>query len=313
MTQMIAQYALSKEDEDLYNSFMKQVSSPSIQSQEDVSNILQSIPTITKSPEVPLLCLSHLLGIQNIHWPIFELIRCHSRLWHRLPEEMKDIHSPLDPAISRVKSSYRGLLEFFSDNTAPALIDPQTFQRITHGEISRFIHQFSLPIRKQSERKSKVVIALPNGTLLAVATMAVSTWYTAVPVSISSGPDQFKNDVQQSGAKVILVLPGDVSRLAINSEWIIQAGIEVLVVEQLEDLTFKVNRLHGDDGSAVQQPQQNGPDDVALILFTSGTSGTKKMVPVTIHRLVSGVAFVGESWGLTAQDSCLNQMPLNHM
>jgi hypothetical protein len=29
--------------------------------------------------------------------------------------------------------------------------------------------------------------------------------------------------------------------------------------------------------------------------------------------VVAGVAFVGDSWGLTENDSCLNQMPLNHV
>jgi len=42
-------------------------------------------------------------------------------------------------------------------------------------------------------------------------------------------------------------------------------------------------------------------------------SGTKKRVPITVHSIVSGVAFVIDSWGLTSSDICLNMMPLNHV
>ena len=42
-------------------------------------------------------------------------------------------------------------------------------------------------------------------------------------------------------------------------------------------------------------------------------SGTKKRVPITVHSIVSGVAFVIDSWGLTSSDRCLNMMPLNHV
>ena len=49
------------------------------------------------------------------------------------------------------------------------------------------------------------------------------------------------------------------------------------------------------------------------MLFTSGTNGMEKMVPLSIHTLLSGVAFVIESWHLTNEDVCLNMMPLNHV
>ncbi|KAF4494138.1 peroxisomal-coenzyme A synthetase [Fusarium agapanthi] len=57
----------------------------------------------------------------------------------------------------------------------------------------------------------------------------------------------------------------------------------------------------------------NKADDIGLIFFTSGTSGTKKVVPLTVNSIIAGVAFVIESWGLTASDICLNMMPLYHV
>jgi non-ribosomal peptide synthetase component E (peptide arylation enzyme) len=54
-------------------------------------------------------------------------------------------------------------------------------------------------------------------------------------------------------------------------------------------------------------------DDISLLLFTSGTGGVKKVVPITGLSLITGVTNVIDSWGLTPQDTCLNMMPLNHV
>lgn len=57
----------------------------------------------------------------------------------------------------------------------------------------------------------------------------------------------------------------------------------------------------------------NKADDIGLILFTSGTSGTKKVVSLTVHSIIAGIVFVIDSWGLTTSDVCLNMMPLYHV
>ena len=60
------------------------------------------------------------------------------------------------------------------------------------------------------------------------------------------------------------------------------------------------------------EPIPNHADDIGGLLSTSGTSGTKKLVPLSVHSMVCGVAMVAESWGLSPTMRCLNQMPLNH-
>lgn len=232
-----------------------------------------------------------------------------------LPEEVKAMGSSVaDFSLRQVKESYSSLLDLFvRDSDRPALIDPHTSRTLTHRALSRFIENFSLPISSHWTERPRVVVALPNGSLLGLTCLAVTTYYTAVPVNSTSGAQQFRTDVQQSEAKVILALRSDVVRLGLDAVWVKDAGIEVLLVDQRHDLTFSVSFLDQSLVPTSTSVEPNGPDDIGFILYTSGTSGTKKMVPVTIHSIVSGVAFVGESWGLTEKDSCLNQMPLNHV
>ena len=95
--------------------------------------------------------------------------------------------------------------------------------------------------------------------------------------------------------------------------WATEACIDVFVVDEKHDMTF--------DGLPLNRPAQsighprilNRPDDVAFMLFTSGTNGMKTPVPLSIHNLLSGVAFIIELWHLTNEDVCLNMMPLNHV
>lgn len=57
----------------------------------------------------------------------------------------------------------------------------------------------------------------------------------------------------------------------------------------------------------------NSLSDTALLLHTSGTSGTKKAVPYTLSSLLVGAACIIESWGIEESDVCINMMPLFHV
>ncbi|BBZ33710.1 acyl-CoA synthetase [Mycolicibacterium confluentis] len=65
--------------------------------------------------------------------------------------------------------------------------------------------------------------------------------------------------------------------------------------------------------AAVQRdrPAGIGADD-ALIMFTSGTTGTPKMVPWTNHSLAVAVTSVVETYGLSSTDATVAVMPLFH-
>jgi acyl-CoA synthetase (AMP-forming)/AMP-acid ligase II len=59
-------------------------------------------------------------------------------------------------------------------------------------------------------------------------------------------------------------------------------------------------------------PSPTQRSDFALMLFTSGSTGRKRMVPYTLETLIVGAVCVGASWGLSESDVCLNSMPLFH-
>lgn len=55
------------------------------------------------------------------------------------------------------------------------------------------------------------------------------------------------------------------------------------------------------------------PDDVALVLHTSGTTARPKIVPLTGRNILSSASHVRDTLALTPADRCLNVMPLFHI
>lgn len=263
-----------------------------------------------------LQLLSSSLQQNQTSWSTLDLIRCHSKLSRSLREA--DFFGGSDEVVDlvrdtahQIKQTYASLAEFLPSKRDPALFTTDTTRHISHDYLRSFVDGFTLPIEVHGDRKAVVSIALPNGPLLATVCISVMTHYTAAPINPVAGAEQFQADVLQAGAKCILTTQEDYSRLELDG-WAQDNGIEVLLVELTGDMRINITTTSGSSISAPPAPP-NKADDIALILFTSGTSGKKKVVPITTHAVVAGVAFVIESWALTPQDVCLNMMPLYHV
>jgi acyl-CoA synthetase (AMP-forming)/AMP-acid ligase II len=159
-------------------------------------------------------------------------------------------------------------------------------------------------------------VALPNGPLLAAVCIAVATYYVVAPVNPAVGPDQFRADVSQVGAGFILTTGSDIDHLQLQHAWVRDGGICVLVAQLEPDMTITLREVGGNrplDLAHAPPPRPNKADDTSILLFTSGTTGTKKLVPLAMHSILTGVAEVISSWALTDRDTSLNMMPLYHV
>lgn len=265
-----------------------------------------------------LQLLSHLLRETQSSWPTLDLIRCHSRLSRILREANPFGDSPaslkcVKDTSELIKNTYQSMAQFIPDEPTAALRPTSAEKFISHEYLRKFVSDFNLPISHNGQRKPVVSIALPNGPLLAAILLATTTHYTAAPINPAAGPQQFQADVLQAGAKCILTTKDDFAKLQLDDEWTKGNRIRVLLVEMDEDMHITIVASDGTPMPTAKPAPPNTADDIALILFTSGTSGTKKVVPITTHSIVAGVVFVIDSWALTSEDVCLNMMPLYHV
>lgn len=315
---------LTEEDVIIYSSFLQSALS---QRQLELSQLLTSIPTSASacSSYGPMSALSALLSAFPGPWPVLDLQQTYTKTWKVLPEIARAGHAPhqgqqlLERALRQCKQSYTSLSDLiYSSSSALAIIDPTLERSIRHNTVATIIRNFQLPLTTSANTKPVVAIALPNGPLLALTVLAVSTYYTAAPMAHGSGvgPEQLQADVLQSKSNVILAVASDVSRLRLRDTWIAEAGIQVFLVDLGADMDLVVRYLDGTPLTtrfSFNAPLPNHSDDIGILLFTSGTSGTKRLVPLNIHSMVCGVAMVVESWGLSPSMRCLNLMPLNHV
>lgn len=306
-----------------FNDFMEYASN---NEQLDKPSLLAQALTVTEESYAPLVTLSTLLSTVPGAWPVFELQQFYVRAWKALPEEAKSgrstpqVQQLLERTLSQCKQSYSSLLDLLhSSTTEAAIIDPETGRSIRHTDLAALLTDFALPLSvAPGQPKPVVAISLPNGPLLALTVLATATYYTAAPVAHGSGvgAEQFKADVLQSRSNMVLASAADVDRLRLRDDWLAAAGIRVLLLELSERMDISFSELEGTPlPKALKSaaPRPNSADDTGILLFTSGTSGTKKLVPLSVHSMVCGIAMVIESWGLSPSMRCLNQMPLNHV
>ncbi|KAK7740911.1 putative secondary metabolism biosynthetic enzyme [Cytospora paraplurivora] len=251
-------------------------------------------------------------------WPTLDLIRCHSRLSRALRQakssgDVLQSNSLIQDTAQRIKQTYGSITDFISNKQRPALRTMNVDKSISHAYLRDFAIGFALPIEQHGKRKPVVSIALPNGPLLAAVCIAATAHYISAPTNPAAGPQQFQADVLLAGAKCILTTREDYGKLQLEGSWVQKNNILVLLTELDNDMNINVNFPNGTPICCERTAQPNAPDDIALLLFTSGTSGNKKVVPITTHSIVAGVAFVAESWAMTESDVCLNMMPLYHM
>jgi len=77
-----------------------------------------------------------------------------------------------------------------------------------------------------------------------------------------------------------------------------------------------LGNIHNDDDDDNNNNSWNRPnqhEDEVLVLFTSGTTGQKKLVPHLLQDVLVATACIAVSWKLTSNDTNCNLMPLFHV
>lgn len=198
------------------------------------------------------------------------------------------------------------MADLIGTDSRAGLIDATTGQHLTHAAIRQFVQSFQIPVGLSCQRKPRIAVILPNGPLMALAVLSFANRYTMVPMASNTVPEQLHMDIEQVQADTIVALDADIGKLRLG-----ESNRPTFGIQQLEDMTFQVVSEQNTSGG-LTLPANTG-DDIAIILFTSGTSGNKKLVPITTYNLVSGTMTTIQSVELETSDTCLNMMPLNHV
>ncbi len=175
----------------------------------------------------------------------------------------------------------------------------------------------------------KVALCGRNSSHWAVAFLAVLTYgAVAVPIQHEFTPDQIYNIVNHSDSKLLFV--GDVVATTIDAdqmpslEGVVYLPDFSLVVSRSEKLTYAREHLNEMFGHKypkyfrkehVNYYKKQSPDELALINYTSGTTGFSKGVMLPYRALLGNLDFVLDVLGphIKSGSNIVSILPMAHM
>jgi acyl-CoA synthetase (AMP-forming)/AMP-acid ligase II len=159
-------------------------------------------------------------------------------------------------------------------------------------------------------RNDRVAIVLPNGPEMAVTFAAVAAGATSAPLNPAYREAEFDFYLSDLNAKALIVG----SDMDSPARAVAKArGIPIIGLTPVAEEEAGIFTLTGDEGSPPTQDGFAGPDDVALVLHTSGTTSRPKIVPLSQANICTSAHNIRATFELGERDRCLNVMPLFHI
>ena len=159
--------------------------------------------------------------------------------------------------------------------------------------------------------RDRVAIVLDNGPEMAAAFLAISSCATAAPLNPGYRADEFEFYLTDLRAR-LLVVAHDKESASVDVAKKLNVPI-VRIVPQPDKGAGMFSLDFADRASTGSKARGALPDDIALVLHTSGTTARPKIVPLAHKNVCASAENVRASLGLTAKDCGLVIMPLFHI
>lgn len=156
-------------------------------------------------------------------------------------------------------------------------------------------------------RGDRVAIVMGNGPETIISFLAVALCATAAPLNPNYKKEEFAFYYEDIKARALITLPGsaEVAHAAVTP------GMLIIQANPNPDgtLSFELKK-----GNPAPRPVELAmPEDVAMILHTSGTTSQPKRVPIRHSNLVASANNIVSAYQLSPEDTALCIMPLFHI
>ena len=180
-------------------------------------------------------------------------------------------------------------------------------EKLSYGEFKIFNEKISRQLAATNVKNSdRAAIVLPNGPLMASSFLSISSYMSAAPLNPLYKQEEFEFYLDDLKPKFLLVEPNSKSLAVIAAK-----NLNIPVFE----MKISDNQALGTFELFDKETDYKNPNDYdeALVLHTSGTTSRPKIVPLSNLNIFTSAVNISKSLKLTADDHCLNIMPLFHI
>jgi acyl-CoA synthetase (AMP-forming)/AMP-acid ligase II len=190
--------------------------------------------------------------------------------------------------------------------SSTALIVPDSNVRLTYADLREQVSAAADLFASAGIRPGeRIAMALPNGVPTLVCFLAATIAGTAAPLNPAYRREEFDFFLEDTSARLLIVPPDGAAeaRTAAAARKIPTASI---ALDASGKLVFS-------DLTRTKNAAPPSPEQVALVLHTSGTTGRPKRVPLMHRNLATSAANVAATYALTPADVSMCVMPLFHV
>jgi oxalate---CoA ligase len=159
----------------------------------------------------------------------------------------------------------------------------------------------------------RVAIVLDNGPEMATAFLGIASGATAAPLNPSYRADEFEFYLTDLRARLLVIAAGkETPAEAVATKLGVPIARLVARPEQGAG-SFTLEFPAAMAAQPARAPRMASPDDIALVLHTSGTTSRPKIVPLAQRNVCASAGNIWRTLALTRADVGLVVMPLFHI
>ncbi len=208
-------------------------------------------------------------------------------------------------------STIHGLIGQQAERQPLALfaVSTQDDRHISYGELARDCRAVAALLSSLGAGPGDTVsLVMPNGLqTLRVLLGAMYGGLCVNPVNLLSQPEQMRYVLAHSDCRVVCVAPEWEQRVRVLLTDVGRPVAVIVIDPDADHLPMPADALAGRDTPAP------AADAVALLMYTSGTTGTPKGVMLTQNNLVANALAVSHEHQLGPEDRVLAVLPLYHI
>jgi acyl-CoA synthetase (AMP-forming)/AMP-acid ligase II len=196
-----------------------------------------------------------------------------------------------------------------TDKRQPAVVLPADGTEIRYGALSDQVDRLAGRLRQSGLQPGQTVaIALPNGIEFLVSFLAATrARLVAAPMNGALKVEEFGFLLENSEARVVITTTGTSSIRDAASA----SHLPVWTASRTATGDVELSGP-GFSSSAKDVPDAPVPEDLAMLMHTSGTTGRPKAVALTHANFMASVRNISAHYALSPADTGLVVMPLFH-